>query len=226
MNGKSTNVYNGNNYGYIAKGILRSQAEVDAILAKNPNYKISGVKPQVGFLDYEDVNNDGVIDGNDITLMYNKIKPTFSGGFTLGFGYKELKFQANFAYEIGGKKFFDSEARKVPTTNQSAPDFWADHWNTDNVNAKYPRADAPLAKENSTFWAVNGTMIRINNAVLSYSLPKKISDRFRIPSIRAVITATNPLNIINPFKYKDPKTGNFASYPILRTISVGINANL
>jgi TonB-linked SusC/RagA family outer membrane protein len=224
--GKDPRTYNGNNYGYLAKGILRTQDEVDNLLAKNPNYTIGGSKPQTGFMDFEDVNKDGKIDDNDVTLMFDRTSPAFSGGITLGVTYKEFKLQTNINLVIGGKKLYDSEARKVPTTTQNAPAFWADSWTPNNVNAKYPRADAPLAKETSDFWAVNGTQCRINNLVLSYSIPKRIVNKLKIPDARLMITGTNLWTIVNPFKYKDPYTGNFASYPTLRTISFGLNVSL
>ena len=224
--GRDPRKYNSTNMGYIATGIIRTQAELDAILVKNPNYLIDGQRPQVGFMNYEDINGDGIINGNDVTLMYDRTTPAFSSGLTLTGTYKTFRLQMNMNLSIGGKRSFDSEARKAPTTTQNAPAFWADHWSPENPDGKYPRADAPLIRENSTFWIVNGTQSRINNAVLSYQVPKNISQKLRIPELRAMITATNLINIINPFKYKDPYNGNFAAYPTLRTISFGINASL
>jgi TonB-dependent starch-binding outer membrane protein SusC len=224
--GRDPRKYNSSNYGYIAKGILRTQADVDAVLAKNPNYLIGNAKPQVGFMDFEDINGDGQINDFDITTMYDRTTPVAAFGFTVGVNYKQFKLQTNFNLSIGGKRFYDAEARKVPTTTQNAPEFWADHWTPENPNGKYPRADAPLARENSTFWAVNGTQGRINNAVLSYSLPKSIAARYKIPDLRFMVTGTNLWTFINPLKYKDPYTSNYASYPTLRTISFGINASL
>ena len=165
-------IYNGNNTGYIAKDILRTQAEVDAILAKNPNYTIDGRKPEIGFMDFEDINGDGRINDQDITLMFDKTTPIASFGITLGATWKQFRLQTNLNLSIGGKRIYDGEARKVPTLTQNAPEFWADHWTPENPNGKFPRADAPLARETSTFWAVNGTQSRINNMVISYSLPK------------------------------------------------------
>ncbi|MBL7742188.1 MAG: SusC/RagA family TonB-linked outer membrane protein [Chitinophagaceae bacterium] len=224
--GKDPRKYNGNNYGYIATGILRSQEEVDALLAKYPNYTIGGQKPQAGFMNYQDVNNDGKIDDNDVTLMFNRTTPLVVFGMTFTVTYKDFRLQTNMNLSIGGKRFYDSEARKVPTTTQNAPAFWSDYWTPDNPNAKFPRADAPLARETSTFWAVNGTQSRINNMVLSYQMPKRISSKFKIPDFRVLVTGTNLWSIINPLKYKDPYTGNFANYPTLRTLSVGINVSL
>jgi TonB-dependent starch-binding outer membrane protein SusC len=224
--GRNPRKYNSSNFGYISKGILRTQADVDALLSKNPNYLIGGAKPQVGFMDFEDINGDGQINDLDITTMFDRTTPVVGFGFTFGVTYKEFKLQTNMNLSIGGKRFYDSEARKVPTTTQNAPAFWADHWTPENPNGKYPRADAPLARENSTFWAVNGTQSRINNAVLSYQMPKRIAAKLRIPDLRIMVTGTNLWSIVNPLKYKDPYTSNFANYPTLRTISVGVNASL
>lgn len=226
IKGRDPRKYNSSNFGYISKGILRTQADVDALLAKNPNYLIGGAKPQVGFMDFKDINGDGKIDDNDITTMYNKTTSFVAMGITFGVSYKSFRLQTNLNLQIGGKRFYDSEARKVPTTTQNAPSFWADHWTPDNTGAKYPRADAPLAKENSTFWAVNGTTSHINNAVLSYTMPKEFSDRLRIPALKVTLSGRNLFNIANPFRYKDPYTGSFAEYPTLRSVSLGVNASL
>jgi hypothetical protein len=224
--GKDPRKFNGNNFGYIATGIIRSQADVDAILAKNPNYTIGGQKPQIGFMDFEDVNGDGKIDDNDITTMFDRTTSIIGFGITFGVTYKDFKLQTNMNLSIGGKRFYDSEARKAPTTTQNAPIFWNDTYSLDNPNGKYPRVDAPLARENSTFWAVNGTQSRINNMVLSYTMPKRISAKYKIPDCKIMVSGTNLWNIANPLKYKDPYTGNFASYPTLRTITVGLNVSL
>ena len=72
-------------------------------------------------MDFEDVNKDGIIDDNDITVMYDNVANKVSFGLTLGVNYKTLRLSTNFAVGIGGHKFVDSEARKVPTTTASAP---------------------------------------------------------------------------------------------------------
>ena len=45
------------------------------------------------------------------------------------------------------------------------------------------------------------------------------SGLLRIPKLLSV-------KPVNPLKYKDPYTSNYASYPTLRTISVGVNVSL
>ena len=182
--------------------------------------------PSTANADQKDTDGDGKIDDFDITTMFDKTTAITVFGFTFNVSYKEFRLQANVNLRIGGKVFYDGEARKVPTTTQNAPAFWADHWTPENPGGKYPRADAPLARETSTFWALDGTQSRINNAVLSYQMPKRISEKLRIPDLRIMLTGTNLVNIINPYKYKDPYTSNYASYPTLRTVSVGVNVGL
>ncbi len=224
--GKDPRKYNGTNYGYIATGIIRTQADVDAILAKNPNYTIGNVKPQIGFMDFKDVNGDGKIDDGDITTMYERTSSIIGFGISFGISYKNLKLQTNLNLSIGGKRTYDSEARKAPTTTQNAPIFWNDTYSLDNPNGKFPRVDAPLARENSTFWVVNGTQSRINNMVLSYSLPKRLATKYRLPQARFNLSGTNLWTLINPLKYKDPYTSSFASYPTIRSINLGVNFTL
>lgn len=212
--------------GYISKGMIRTQEQVDLLLAKNPNYTIGGLKPRVGYLDFVDVNNDGKIDGLDITKLHDRGSSIFGMGFTFGVSYKTLRLSTNLNLAVGGYVYYDAIAKTPPTLTQNAPAFWKDHWTPDNPNAKFPSFDAPLAKENSTFWERSGTQMRVNNMTLAYGLPKGISERLRIPEFRAFLSGTNLWNIINPFDYKDPSSSNFINYPTLRTYSIGVNMTL
>ena len=225
--GELSKYYTGSNYGLIAKGIIRTQGQLDAILAKNPNYTIEGQKPQLGFMDFEDVNHDGKITAaGDEIPMYSSIAPVLGLGMTFGVSYRTLRLSVNSALSLGGKVFVSGGDKKAPSTTSSAPAFWADHWTPSNPNAQYPRSDAPDVTENSTFWARNGTTWYINNATLSYTLPKSWSDRLKIPELRFVVSGNNLWSIINPFDYKDSRQGDIYNYPTLRTISFGLNLSL
>jgi TonB-linked SusC/RagA family outer membrane protein len=224
--GQSSQTYNSTNEGYIATGIIKTQAEVDAILSKNPNYTIGGVKPQPGFMNYKDVNGDGKIDANDVTVMYPSTNIPFGGGLTLGASYKTLSFSVNGLFAIGGKVQVDGQAKKPATTTLNVPVFWADHWTPSNIDATYPRTDAPLIDQSSTFWTRSATQLRINNMTVSWALPRRFSDKLGIPNLRILASGTNLWTIISPFDYKDPLTSSYSDYPTLRTLSVGLNVTL
>lgn len=217
-------------FGYIATGVIKSQAEVDAILRNNPNYTINGVAPQVGFENFQDVNHDGKITADDQTQMFGNVNPWLTTGFTFGVSYKQFSLNVNGHLSLGGKIFISGQDIKPPTTGGSAPfngtAIWADHWTPTNPDGKYPRADAPLISNTSTLWAYDGTTGYINNASLSYTLPKSLSDRLKIPSLRVLVTSTNPWEFINPIPYRDSRQSSISVYPIVRTVSLGVSATL
>ncbi|EHQ30813.1 SusC/RagA family TonB-linked outer membrane protein [Mucilaginibacter paludis] len=230
--GELSNTYNGTNYGLIATGIIRTQAELNAILAKNPNYTIDGKVPQVGWMNYKDINGDGKIDEtSDQTYMYDSTAPIFSSGITLGATYKAFKFNINMFLQLGGKVTVPDRTAPASATSNSSqslnqPFFWADHWTPSNPNAAYPRSDSPLINDNSTFWIRSGTRWYINNASLSYALPKALGDKFKIPNLRFILTGQNLWTIINPYNYKDVRQSGLSYYPTLRTYSLGVNLSL
>ena len=86
-----------------------------------------------------------------------------------------------------------------------------------------PRFDDPTLSLNSTFWAVDGTMIRVNNMTLSYKLPERVLKAAGLGSARLLATGNNLWNIINPLPYKDPYTSSAYNYPTIRTISLGLS---
>lgn len=231
-NGELASQYSSTNIGLIAKGIIRTQAQLDAILAKNPNYTIEGKTPQVGWMDFVDVNGDGKITAAaDEGPMYSSITPALSMGWTWGLAYKTFRMSVNGYFQLGGKI---TTAERTPPTSASsnstgslnAPAFWADHWTPSNPNAQYPRFDSADLGENSTFWIRSGTRLYINNASLSYALPRGLADRLKIPNLRFILTGENLWAIINPFDYKDVRQSSLQSYPTLRTISLGVNLTL
>ncbi|MDF2191516.1 TonB-dependent receptor [Paraflavitalea sp. CAU 1676] len=221
--------YNSNNIGMITEGMFRSQEDVDAFLAKKPNYTINGLVPQAGWLYFKDINGDGVITDKDKTTMFDHIDPTLATGIQLSLTYKSLAMNVNIAARFGGKEFYDSKARRSrPTPNNNVPSFWTDRWTPENHNGKFPRHDdaSIVAGWESDFWAVDGTMIRVNDMTIVYSVPEKIIKKAGFSNARILATGNNLWVLKNPLKYKDPYSSYIFDYPTLRTISVGLSLGL
>ena len=220
--------YNSGNYGLISRGILKTQADVDALLNQYPNYTINKKVPQVGWLYYEDTDGDGKITEHDQVPMFDKTSSDFGLGLTLGGNYKTLSLSANIVARFGGKVFYDSKSKEPASFTNNVPSYWKDHWTPENPDAKFPRYDDPSidAGWNSTFWAVDGTMIRINNMTLAYRLPKKLLNKMGFGDVRAVLTGNNLWTLKNPMDIKDPYSSTIYDYPTLRTISLGLNVSL
>lgn len=218
--------YTGSNYGLIYQGTFRTQQEVDAFMAENPNYRLYNAIPQPGWMYFEDTNEDGIINHMDLVPMYENNNPFLASGITLGVSYKSLSLNTNINARFGGRVFYDSRARTAAALNRNVSSIWRDRWSPDNPDGWMPRFDDPSLTRNSTFWATNGTMIRINNMTLSYSIPPTLASRLGLGGARVLATGNNLWTLVNPLKYKDPYTSHAYDYPALRTISLGLSVNL
>lgn len=219
--------YNASNIGLIHKGMFRTQDQLDAFLRENPNYTLYGEVPKVGWLYYEDTNNDGIITDLDMVPMYENTNPFFSSGINLNLTYKAFSLSTNIFARFGGKLFYDSRARTKPSNTTNVLSLWKDRWTPQNpMEGRFPRFDDQTIGRNSTYWAVDGTTIRINNMTLSYKVPTEFANKIGLNSARILATGNNLWTIVNPLDYKDPYTSSAYDYPILRTISLGLSVGL
>ncbi len=219
--------YNSNNIGLKTIGMFRTQSEVDAWMTKYPNYRVYDKVPQAGWLYYEDTNNDGVVSDSDMSPLYGSTSAAFASGISLNLSYKNFALSTNINARFGGKVFYDGRARIAPSATRNILTIWQDRWTPENPQeGRYPRFDDPSLTRNSDFWAVDGTMIRINNMTLSYKMPQTFASKIGLGGARILLTGNNLWKIVNPLPYKDPYTSSAYDYPMLRTISLGLSANL
>jgi TonB-linked SusC/RagA family outer membrane protein len=231
-------------WGYKTTGMLRTQADVDALLAKYPTYTIEGIKPTVGSLYYEDVrgvatyNADGSFkeygapDGKITTEDRIKLADKSSNhyGFNLNFAtkYKRLSFSFNVGGSFGGVAEIESAARAWGTSasvtaQTNLPAFLADHWTVDNPNATYPAPNSRSASSlTSDYWMRSGFTASVRSANISYELPEVVLRKLGVSSARVYMTSNYPLNLYDPFEYKN-FSGTYNNYPTLRSFSGGVS---
>lgn len=234
--------------GYKSLGMLRTQADVDALLAKYPNYTIDGVKPLPGMLYYEDVRGaknatpnpdgsysfaepDGKIDANDRQFLTKKQDNHYGFGMNFSTTYKRFSFSFAMGGSFGGQSMLESGARGWGTSAQvnaktNLPQHLTDHWTPENPNAKYPAPNYRGQNNlDSDFWFVSSFQMSVRTLNVSYELPANLLKKLNVGGARVYLTSTNPLNLYNPYTYKQ-YSGSFDVYPTLRSFSVGLNLNL
>ena len=93
----------------------------------------------------------------------------------------------------------------------------------------YPRLATSKVENNqqaSTFWQRDCSFIRLKNAEIGYTFPKKWFGKTGISNVRLYVSGNNLLTF-SKFKLWDPEleSTNGEKYPQMRTLAVGLNVN-
>ncbi len=222
--------------GYKSLGMIRTQAEADAIIAQRATaaggaskVRILNNPLQPGLINYQDTNGDGIITEADRIYVIDRQSNHNSMGLNFRVGYAGLDLSVIMGVSwggvtnIGGQKPVGNGASVYG--NRAA--YWKDHWTPTNTNAQYPNPYFSSALETSDFWYVSATQFQITNANLSYSIPSRFANKLGMSGIRAFAQGTNLIQFLNPFpnNYRDFSTP-VGSYPNLRTFTFGLNIGI
>jgi hypothetical protein len=238
-------------WGYDNLGMFRDQAEIDSYVTQYGITQVFGTpvdQLRPGMLYYKDVRGplqedktfgapDGIIDTNDQIRLAKRATNHYGYGMTLKLGYKALSFDCVIAGSFGGWSEMDRASltsgdskldNNISNSFESVPRYWNNIYDPElNPTGKYPNPnhDQISLDPISTFWEVNAFRMRMRSFNINYNLPKRFASVIKVSSARVYLSGMNPLNLYNPFDYKDPD-GAFDSYPTLRTYALGVNLTL
>ncbi len=206
---------------YDAIGIFRDQKHVDDTKAKVP-----GAKP--GDVIFRDVNDDGVIDGNDRILFDRVDAPeTFYGG-TVTVNWKAFTISA----QIQGQGEFLKRSQYDNRRGEAGNYYkwqYDGRWTPTNTNAKvaraYNRDDLYWSPDvrMSDYWLENTAYCRLKNVMVNYSIPTRFYSKIGIAKASIYFTGNNLGLIYSATKKWDPETNNPGVYPTMKTFAVGAN---
>ena len=153
-------------YGLVAMGLFQTQKEIDD-WADQDGQQNASLKP--GDIKYQDIDNNGVIDGFDTKQIGKSPTPELVYGINLGASYKGVGVSANLQGATGFNRYLVLDPFQIDenalTVNENA-------WRPDNPNAKYPRLTNGLTANNnqiSSQWLVDNTYLRLRNAEVYYT---------------------------------------------------------
>jgi TonB-dependent starch-binding outer membrane protein SusC len=223
-------------WGYEDYGIIRTQAQLDALPAGFTQF---GDKPTLGAILFKDIRGanrsegaDGKIDANDETWLSSNAIPRINYGINLEGEWKgfslSLLFQGVGAYDKMVRTMNTSTGGVFQVGSRPYFGLWTDHWTEENTDAKYPRAAGWGASqygwEPSRFWMRNGAYLRLKNLNFAYTIPKKWINFLSVDKCQVYVNATN-LFYISGFKETDPEQYALDSYPIMKSFTGGLNIN-
>ncbi|WP_185213144.1 SusC/RagA family TonB-linked outer membrane protein [Sphingobacterium mizutaii] len=224
----------GTQFGYNALGYFQ-QSDFDGSGNLKPGIALQpwgAVQP--GDIRYQDINSDGKINDDDITVIGDPTaSPQIIFGFSPSVQYKsfglELLFQG-----AGKTDWYYHPLSIMPFWDTMLPyvqNF--DYWTPENTDASNPRlTSAPTVNnsQTSSFWMGDASYLRLKSATLSYSLPAQVLEKIKMQNIRVFLSGQNLLTWTNLINY-DPEIGPNNSwipngswgYPNQRTFSLGLN---
>ena len=235
------------NIGYKTDGIFMNQAEIDAhpvdqsLLAGGTGN--SRVIP--GDIRYVDLNGDNYIDWRDQDEIGKGGLPDMTYGINLSASYKNFSLSMLFQGATGFNFTFGNQIRNILINNVIPYKFQYDYrWTPDpnnpgvniNPNAQLPASTAANANANnsqvSDFWVQDGTYLRLKNLNIGYDIPSNIRDMIGVDQFRLFVSGSNLFTWNNLGIYKGsfdsegPSNQDGTIYPLIKTISYGINISL
>ncbi|WP_299176768.1 SusC/RagA family TonB-linked outer membrane protein, partial [uncultured Chryseobacterium sp.] len=173
-------------YGYIVDGVYQTQADV--LLSPTSTLGTYGV----GDLKFKDINGDGIIDGNDRTIIGNPT-PDFTYAFNVGINYKNWSLSADFQGVYGneiyrdwgnGSSFTQFNFRKDRLNAWNGPG--TSNWEPVlNESHSYNRSNF------STYMIEDGSYLRLRNIQLGYNFNPSILSSLRLQSLKLFVNAQN-----------------------------------
>ena len=214
-------------YGYITDGIFQNQAEVDSHAVQMPGSN-SATSTAPGDIRFKDLNNDGVVDDKDRTIIGNP-NPKFTFSLNNTFSYKNFDLtiflQGSYGNDIFNANRMYTEAMSIIQNQSTAV---LGRWTGEGTSNNIPRAIYGDPNQNSRVsdrYIEDGSYLKIKNINLSYTLPKAVFGQ-NFNSVKIFVSAQN---LVTWTKYSgfDPEVPvngiDNGTYPITRTVSLGLN---
>ncbi|NDK56242.1 SusC/RagA family TonB-linked outer membrane protein [Pontibacter fetidus] len=222
-------------YGFITDGVYSSIGDIP------DSRQAQGAQP--GDVNFRDINNDGIITDEDLTII-GDAQPDFVGGFTNVFRYKGFDLNIFLQFSKGNEIANPAHQYQQHLGNDFLDDNMLDlvlnRWRQEGDVTDVPRAtvDDPNDnnRSNSSRFIYDGSYLRFKNVMLGYNLASELTQRFSVRSLRVYVQAQN-LFTFTDYPGFDPEVNfagtsnttlgvDFYTFPQARTITFGINLGL
>ena len=234
-----TNRYNDVYWGYVVLGQFQTEQEILDAPVQNGARGNGKILP--GDYIYKDMNEDGIINGNDMVPLFFSGYPKLFYGLSLSGSWKGLDFSMVFHGSGFNTIRFQEMYAEVLAYNLNTPAYFYDRWhrtdiydeNSEWVPGKWPSTrlinDAGSNYNESSVWRRDVTYLRLKNLTIGYTLPQRWTAKVGISKARVYVNGNNVFTICDPFvKPFDPeKTVGTSSmgcnYPLMQSWNFGVN---
>ena len=209
-----------------------------------------GIRP--GAMKLKDLNGDGVVDANDITVI-GDTNPDFAGGFGISGDLYNFDFNVNFTYKVGNDIY---NANKIQTTSRYRAGTYPNmrkemsqsnaysyinpetgvllktledlaYWNEGGNGKSAKEMWSPFSTGDAvvvpTDWALDdASFLRLQSVTIGYTLPNKLTQKYGVQRLRFYVTGTN-LFVISSYPGFDPEVSSYARNSSYSGLTPGID---
>ncbi|RUA29397.1 MAG: hypothetical protein DSY77_15125 [Bacteroidetes bacterium] len=210
-------------YGYQVEGVFQNEDQI----ANTPSF--TGTNP--GDLIFADINDDGVINGDDRTFIGSPI-PDLTYGISLGASYRNFSLDVLFQGQEGNEILNYKETVRPALYNYEAR--YYDYWRGEGTSNTEPR---PTEGGNnyriSSRYIQDGSFFRLRTVTLSYNLSQDFIKNIGMTSARVFLRGNNVFTL-SDFTGYNPEVANgnplingidTGTYPVASIYTAGINLN-
>jgi TonB-dependent starch-binding outer membrane protein SusC len=177
----------------------------------------------------EDVNGDEAYTAAADRKILGYTDPSYRFSIMNAVNYKAWEFKFFINSIQGGKDYYYGQ----PGASLANPDniygsnlFKFDYWTPENPDARYRQIGYYTVALGETFSPyIQRSFVRLQDATLSYSLPKTALQKVKINRAKLFVNGKNLLTL-SDWDGWDPETGsglNAGAYPLLRSYTAGFN---
>jgi len=176
-----------------------------------------------GDIKYIDQNGDGIINDADKKVIGNAF-PELIYGLHAGLSVHGF----DLFVQMEGSALFDLHLRPEQLSKYA----WENRWTSvqSGANAPFPRLsfNSDHNMQTSAFWLQKGNLMRLSSLEVGYTIPKSLVKKVSLSDVRVYAHLHNLLSTTNQREQRDMEApgAGFSTYPLMKTILVGLSVTL
>jgi hypothetical protein len=206
-------------YDFKKEGIWQT---ADTAMARSFGYKAGDIR--VADLSGAKGEPDGKLDATYDRTVVGSAVPDYTFGFSNDVSYKNFDLNV-YVFARVGQTFVSDYANKFePNAIENGAN--VDYWTPENPTNSYPRPNINISRASMPFATTlgykDGSFVKIRNITLGYTLPKLLTQKFHVSSLRWYVSAKNYFTFAKEKDYDPEGEGSFER-PLTKLIVTGIN---
>lgn len=190
-------------FGYTIDGIFQTDDEAAAAPVNN----LGTNQNKAGRFKFRDINNDGVINTKDLSIIGNP-HPDFTYGININVNYKNFGLTL-FGQGVHGNEIFNYVKywTDFPTfAGNRSTRMLNDSWRPGKTDAILPQLTSSdqVSILPSTYYLESGSYFRFKNIQVTYTLPKGLVSKLGMSTVRVYVQGQNLWTITN-YSGMDPE---------------------